>query len=428
MKFSRRRNNCQQKFLDPEVLPEIKENIEKYCSLLSYGMLRILKQIFFLKQRYNIFRVSQQSIANRCRVTREYVNKVLKEFEQVGILKSWYHHKETSHYRISSYFTDAIIASLSYLWRAIPLSFLVSNVVPAAISQNSSQYIKRTYIIDNCYSTDTVESISLCGREQSQNRSINKNQIDLENSSNNSRNSFNKKGNNTMKADLKQLDFDYIKSIKPTLAGKIKLTVYPETVIREADEQLNRTVKTIENRWSYFTQICNVLCKKQGIEINWASMYRLSTQLGIAVEAPFYDPNFIPTVIPVTVSASKGNFNKGNAKGGNYTGSTPKSVSMKEAILHNRSITEMYNPTRAKNLPPVNTEFDPSLKGAQQRIQNRIDAELEELCAADPKRYEWRMNFARNLLIACGRDPETGDAMPDFDPIKAAEVLNNALK
>jgi len=105
MKINRRLNNCQQKFLDPKILPDIREDIEKYCSLLSVKELRIFRQLLYHSKRSPIFRTSQDTIARWCNASREYVNRVIGQFERDGIVKSWYHHKETSHYRMSSFFT-----------------------------------------------------------------------------------------------------------------------------------------------------------------------------------------------------------------------------------------------------------------------------------------------------------------------------------
>lgn len=370
---NKRVSRCQQNFKDSIVIPEIRENPEEYFYLLSKTEICIFKQLCIQKQKYNIFRISQGLLALRCRVTREYVNKVLKKFESVGILKMWYHHKATSHYRLSSFFTNQIIASLSYLWRAIPLTFLLSQPALETTNTKSSQYIKGTELLNTKYlvlSDSRSKEREL--RLPSNTRFLKKETV--------------------MQADLTQLDFDYLKSIKPTLAGKVKLSAYPVEIVKQVDDQLFKMTKQINNPWAYFNTTCATLCKQNNIEPNWSTMYKLSTLLGIPVIAPFNDSTFVPEKI-VTSSVKK---------------TRVSSVNLYE---HNMAIVKEYAVHLLEN----------------KQSKQTIEQELEELKITDSKRYEWRKKYQHDMLVACGRDPVTGDALPHFDQKIAAVVLNKAL-
>jgi hypothetical protein len=72
---------------------------------------------------------------------------------------------------------------------------------------------------------------------------------------------------------------------------------------------------------------------------------------------------------------------------------------------------EMYAPCLLENRQPKQT----------------IAEELEVLRETNPLAYERRIKYAHDLLLKCGRDPITGDALPHFDQATASAVLTKAL-
>lgn len=159
MKINRRTFRCQQKFKDSMVSLEIQHNPVEYSrENFTFTETHVLKQLFNFKQRRNIFRMSQGWLAKRLGVCRQYINTIMKKFESLGIITMWYHHKDTSHYRISSFFTDKIIASLSHLWRALPLTLLLSQTPVESTIQPTRQNINNNIIINNNVNTNTVNT------------------------------------------------------------------------------------------------------------------------------------------------------------------------------------------------------------------------------------------------------------------------------
>ena len=379
--ITRRRRN-QQNFKDIFPLSIIKDNIEEYFSLLTKSQQRVFSFLWNLYRKFGTLYISQSKIANKCFITREYVNKILSKFEEDGLISLQYRHKKTSLCRISSFFTDKIWSTISYIfrtWQVFSLSLLLSNIAPIAVSEKSSHNINKEfiYIINN----KLINTNSLKKEEKSMQALYNENIISY---------------------------WRELKSIRPTIWGQVYLSAFPEEVILHADKvTLNCKKKLATNldRWRYLLSVCKSYCKDNDIETLWPQAFDTGKELGMPNDGPFFDDSFIP-VKDIVINSPKRESGKNFAKQ-----SILPSVSWKEAVAHNRAIIEMYGPQLSKVPRPKQT----------------IQQELDELKTTNPVSYERRTKYARDLLIACGRDPITGDAMPHFDEKIAAQVLNNSL-
>lgn len=150
LKTTRRSNRRQEKFIDILPSPEIQANPREYFEQYPETMHKLLRQIFYYSRRKSIFSISQQWLATTCGVTREWINKLLAQLEEDGIIKMWFRFKKKSYYRVSSFFTDKVIASIAHLWRGFSLNLLVSKPALDAVQCKSSHLlIKDIFIINN---------------------------------------------------------------------------------------------------------------------------------------------------------------------------------------------------------------------------------------------------------------------------------------
>jgi len=291
------------------------------------------KQLCYLKQRYNIFKMSQSWLAKKLGVSRQYVNEILSKFESLGIIKMWYHHKGVSHYKLSSFFTNHMIALLSYLWRAIPLSLLVSYTASDATIEKSRQFINNV----NKNNNNNINNKTLYSKEGQQidnelaqkinniinkhqknnkqekitirtdlvkNNSINLNEKaiqDLKKSTININNkTINNKGIGSMEVGLYEkyvLSWvDEIKSIRPTIWGQVMLSAYPKEVVLLADKAVLRCKKPLEtnmDKWKYLLSVCKIHSEQNKIQTSWPMAFEIGKELGMPNSGPFVDPLFV---------------------------------------------------------------------------------------------------------------------------------------
>lgn len=346
-------------------------------------MLRLIRELFFRKKRNNIFSVSQRWLGTRCGATREWINKLLKQLEEQSIIKILYIHKKKSFYRVSSFFTDTIIASLSHLWRAWPLALLASNPALDAVKIKSSQLLNEDIYIktSNQLKQPVTESYKHV-RAREETGQLTSNQFKKQ--------EIQKKDKVAMQADLYSSVFipitKNLKSIRVTVWGQIRLSCYPEAAILYADAELLKTNKQLTNRFKYFCGIADSFCKENELPVDWSGMFRLARENGMPDLGPFYDPEFVPVKLVVQKTSKK------------TTGFNPGK--------HNQEIIDRLGTPQLKQKPKKMTH----------------EEEWEWTRINDPVKFaRWEAN-ARQFRAMMGLN-EDGTFQPGRSPHEAVDIL-----
>lgn len=280
LKLTRRSQRRQEKFIDIFPLPEIQANTREYFEQYSGSMIKILKQLFYYSRRNHIFRISQQWLATTCGITREWANKLLAQLETEGIIKMWFRFKEKSYYRISSFFTDKVIASIAYLWRGFSLNLLVSKPAPDAAQCNSSHLLYNVNYINNQLTSST--SLSRSEKDARARKDLT------------GLTGFIQKEREKMVEEKILPISNNLKSIRLTNWGEIRLSCYPDEAILYADEQMLKLVKPVSDRFKYFKGICENWCKEKEIPVAWSYMFKLAREHAMPDQGPFIDVSFQP--------------------------------------------------------------------------------------------------------------------------------------
>jgi hypothetical protein len=397
LKTTTRRKRCQEKFKDILPSPEIQSNPAEYFSLCSKTVIRLLKQIFYYHRRRNIFSVSQSWLASQCGVSREWINKLLSQLEANGILKMCYLHKQKSYYRVSSFFTDKVIASLAHLWRAWPLTLLVSNPALNAVSGKSSQLLKEdTYIINN-------------------NININKGKI------------ITSKKESVMQELYGQKIIPYVeelKSIRPTTWGQVYLSAFPKEVVLHADQVTLKNVKKLStnlDRWKYLLSVCKGYCKDNDIQTSWPAAFDVGKELGMPAGGPYFDDNFIITIN--NDNNNKRRFARREERSFNGNAETVrKSISLVEAAAHNAEMIRMYNPSLYAEREAKRNQEKPLSQDPFIRQQERNTREWEDTRINDPVKFARLETNAQQFRKILGLN-EDGTFQPGHTPEQAIDKL-----
>ncbi len=255
----------QEKFINPLPLPEIQENTEYHFSLYSKPMLNLIKNLFYYKKRKNIFCISQAWLASRCGITREWANKLLATLEEQGIIKMMYQFKKKSYYRVSSFFSDEIIASLAHLWRAWPLAFLVSNPAASLISKKSSHLLDRKDIYIKSR-TVTESSKHVRAREDGTDSFKKTERVMLLPSE--KRTILEQLSQGIVPANFPSESVRNLTIVQLSKYGQVKLSAFPDHILKEAENKAKKMMH-LKNPFAYLFTTCVQLCREKNIEIDF---------------------------------------------------------------------------------------------------------------------------------------------------------------
>lgn len=401
-KTTTRSKRCQKEFKDFFPSLEIQSNAPEYFSQYSKSTFRLLKQIFYYHQRKRIFTISQQWLATQCGVSREWINKLLKELEACGVIRMWYRHKEKSFYRVSSFFTDKVIASLAPLWRAFPLTMLLSYTAPDQAIQKSSQllYEEDIYLKPSLTFTLPNERDSLAqagartrGGQEGQERT--------------GREEKHKKAEENVMAYLpsqqKQIlevittletieplfseTIQSIQSLQLTTFGKLKLLAFPDIILRKVEEQ-GKGFKNARDPYGLFIATAMKLCKEQGIRPDWSWVNKIKLKLNL------------PEDTPSIIESPRGNSQKG--EGNTKKQSRPFSY----YVNHNKEIIKEYGSSALQSQPPKMT--------ALEEFEHIRNTDSERFARLDAKAKEFRQLLGLN---------EDGTFKPGHSPQNAVKIL-----
>lgn len=123
--------------IDPQVIDFIKNDPVSAFSSMSKNQRRILDCLLYWNNQGTAIHIRQDTIAKFVGVTREYVNKVLGWFIELGIITTKYRHMTSCLYKVSSYFNDIKIRT--YLRKYLPqLAFLSISMFNLEFTRYSS--------------------------------------------------------------------------------------------------------------------------------------------------------------------------------------------------------------------------------------------------------------------------------------------------
>ena len=259
-----------------DVVPisEVIINSPEFFSKLSQSYLNVISVIAVFSRSYKHVACSQSYIAFRCKITRQYVNKILKDLKEWGIINSTYRHMNTCIYKLSSYFDNPHVrSSLAHLIAGfMPLASLLS---PSGIPlkfRKLTQYIYNEVIkkkVNNkCrlpvgwiryknwwWGNKNENFLQRCGEKMYG-------------------------AENPISMAIRD-----IKEFNLARRGQVKLSVFPDHIIQEARKKYAE-FKNIRDPFAAFYKICIDECDYLNIKPDWENYYRLVNLYHIRPDAP----------------------------------------------------------------------------------------------------------------------------------------------
>ena len=270
---SRREVNRNRKFsqaffsADPVPVGEVMASVENFFGGKSRGFISIFNILLNHSDKYNHVYLSQSTIAKWAGLTREHVNRIIRDLESYGLLLSNYFHMNSKVYKISSYFkTIDVMSRLRHVFSSFKKFFY----------QNVTQLVPRKYV-----STRTIETTKRGSLQRLWNSLTNVVKID--------------KWKDICKtAGMLQEVPDSlpiskaisdIKFLRLTRWGKIKLSVFPDEAIYEASIKA-KSAYGIKNRFNWFFVVCSKYCKARKIPLDWSWYTSLQIFFKMPKDAP----------------------------------------------------------------------------------------------------------------------------------------------
>lgn len=249
----RSRGECQDwRYADPQVNPEIIVNPFKYFSDWTIRQLRVLNCLFYWSATTGEIFIRQDTLARYAGYkSREHVNRLLGELIESGIIASYYRHKTSCLYKVSSFFNDHNVRTiLRPLFNA--LKFFSIALLNQPIEQNITQYITNSLSNTYTYSTNTTISTvsTTCRLRRVLNASAREGEVELS--------SLKKEAKGVVMEDQVNGIPSYIEEItypKMTYQQKMQLSQYSEPVVRSALIVLNNT-KNVSSAVGFLLGTC----------------------------------------------------------------------------------------------------------------------------------------------------------------------------
>jgi len=205
-------------------LEDVKPNDEffkdpiDFIKKLTTGERVVLDILAEFSNKYRYIWASQSTFAKLTGYTREHINKTIRKLQEKNLIYKHYRYDKTCLYKVSSVFDNIEIrAKLKKLLASLvffPLFTLFSQ--DFTLSNNS------------IYNTNSILY-------------------------------------NEGKNFLKNLS---LKNMELTRSGKIRLSMFPDTIINQADEMIIHG-RNLNDRFKVFWSYCKKLCLQEGIKLNW---------------------------------------------------------------------------------------------------------------------------------------------------------------
>lgn len=297
------RTPLSQRFPIPE--DEVTDDPILAISSLNKSERSLLNELIRLKKKHDVVAPSQEWLARKLNVSRQTINHSMKKLVSLRFIYKGYRHMRTCFYNISPFLQqDDIAMKLRHLLPVFKCMFLFSLSLLAGI----------TSALSNDFTLDRI-------------RRNNKNIITYF-STRSTRGSMN--ATHTVLLDLS-------KKLKLTRWGQIRLSAFPEHILKEVMEEyefsLKHQRKSIEMPFHWVYKKCLLECTRNNITPDWALMYELEKSNGMPA-----NPKFIQDVEEKKEEGYK-NTEKGSMRIPAYKQST---FSSKQAKPLEVSATKLY--------------------------------------------------------------------------------------
>lgn len=244
---------------NPIPCKDVQDNLESFFRNLTESQKLVFDYLNFLSNHNQVVYVSQSGIAKHAGIGRQYCNRIIRGFEELGLISTNYRHMKTSLYKISNFFANPLIRSrLCHIiksFRKLPLILLWTQSLLGLLGYNNNYK----------YHTQTK---SYRSREFVKNLSRSKNCRGCMN---------NEYPISPVIRDIKILNL--------TRWGQIKLSAFPDDAIKEAISRMEY-FKSAKDPFALFMKICLEYCKTENISPNWDWYYKLSKVYNMPENAP----------------------------------------------------------------------------------------------------------------------------------------------
>jgi hypothetical protein len=245
---------------------KIISNEEHYFSKMAPAKKLILNELIGKSSQYVDIWISQSTMGKSSSVTREYANRVIKEFERDGILNKQYRHMTTCLYKLNSIFNDyEMRKKLSIIFpalRLIPFVWMFS-CQTANITEviNLNLVFSSSYSLCNNLSSDTQVSKKLRARVRGgQGEEIKKPKKEVV----------------VIENPINQSIKDIIE-LKLTKWGQIRLMCFPDEAIRYAREKCKfANIDKIRNPFAWFFAMADEYCAMHSIRPDFSASQQLA--------------------------------------------------------------------------------------------------------------------------------------------------------
>ena len=243
-------------------VPAFALNPVKYILEMPLGYYNHLKHMLNVAHRLEYIGFAQATIGQDSgKYHINYTHRILKEFEELGLIESEYHHRHPKIYRIST-------------WFLIPaVRLMLMRLLPALALCIYSQCVPRKSLSNFSYN---LESVSLS-------RDVTKSTVQIESSENGSlwresdayESEYDEEGEEMNNLSVEEIERREVKSLKLTRAGKLKLFgTFPEEAVYAADETFDAS-KAPGSPFNAFVNQCKFYCKDKGLQIAWSRGFEL---------------------------------------------------------------------------------------------------------------------------------------------------------
>jgi hypothetical protein len=227
--------------------PSILQDMDGFFSKITEVQREVLEYLFWLDAHCKCVRPSQSTIAKRVGATRQYVNQILGELQDVGILQKIYRHMRPCFYIIAGVFKNPFITKrLASYFNVFKLQ---SYLLLTQYNNNLNRY--KSYIY-----------------------------MGAQNNSNRSR-------------DMSEPSpfSSYLEEVAPklqlTLAGKVRLSAFPDEALKHVVHTFDQSRHKLTGDYGRWLWGCaRNYCQQLSLVPNWRYSNELAVSFGITLDSP----------------------------------------------------------------------------------------------------------------------------------------------
>lgn len=248
---------------------------------LAYrGVLTYLLQ--FNKLHAKIF-PTQTTIANYVGITHDHCNKVIKQLVTWGLIGKEYRHKKSCIYTISSFFYEKNVRpKLSHIFTSLKSILLLAALLSVVNNSCQTEYVNqlnrrvnksfKEEFLSSSLSLNNIKFINYYARTRPLTVGLEGRMVML---------TMEQKAHilsqvgNVKPEDVFSPVFDQVKSLNLTVAGKARLSAFPDEAIEYAEKAYQQFPKKqeIRNKYAFFMKLCWKYTNENKLYPDW-SWYR----------------------------------------------------------------------------------------------------------------------------------------------------------